>query len=234
MSEETNSLLKQMMEQMSQLQEQVNTLQSQQEAVTGAVVMAETEEGEHDDGGLVEVTDATRTFLGAAFSAMMDNEDRKKRIRRIGVPNCDQIRCPKLDGVMKAVLPTDAIKADSYLSRLQQFWLDAVAPLAAILESAEAGELTPEKAVASAQAALYLMGNAHQQMAQERRKKLLLKLNPSLKFMAEDKKNFESAAPMLFGEEFAKAATDRVDQVKAIKKISRPEEKKGSFSGYHP
>ena len=85
--------------------------------------------------------------------------------------------------------------------------------------------------VASAQAALYLMGNAHQQMAQERRKKLLLKLNPSLKFMAEDKKNFESAAPMLFGEEFAKAATDRVEQVKAMKKISRPE---GSFSGHHP
>jgi len=64
------------------------------------------------------------------------------------VPDCDQIRCPKLDGVMKAVLPTDAIKADGYLSRLQ---LDAVAPLVAILERAEAGDLTPEKAVASTQ-----------------------------------------------------------------------------------
>jgi len=50
------------------------------------------------------------------------------------------------------VLPTDAIKADGYLSQLQQFWLDAVAPHAAILESAEAGELMPEKAVASTQA----------------------------------------------------------------------------------
>jgi len=69
------------------------------------------------------------------------------------------------------VLPTDAIKADGYLSRLQQFWLDAVAPLAAILESAVAGELMPEKAVASTQVALCLMGNTHQQMAPERRKK---------------------------------------------------------------
>ena len=60
----------------------------------------------------------------------MDNDDCRKRIKRIGVPDCDQIRCPKLDGVMKAVLPTDTIKADGYLSRLQQFWLDAVAPLA--------------------------------------------------------------------------------------------------------
>jgi len=142
----------------------------------------------------------------------MDNEDCKKQVKRIGVPNYDQIRCPKLDEVMKAVLPTDAIKADGYLSRLQQFWLDAVAPLAAILESAEAGELTNEKAVASAQAALYLMGNAHQQTAQERCKKLLLRLNPSLKFMANKKKNFNSSAPMLFGEEFATLTINAYDQ----------------------
>ena len=200
MSEETNTLLKQMMEQMNKLQEQVNTLQSKQSTSTTAPATGmETDEVEQEEGGLVEVSEATQAFLGAAFSGIMDNDDRRKRIKRIGVPDCDQIRCPKLDGVMKAVLPTDAIKADGYLSRLQQFWLDAVAPLAAILESAEAGELMPEKAVASTQAALCLMGNAHQQMAQERRKKLLFKLNPSLKFMAEDRKNFDSAAPMLFG-----------------------------------
>ena len=148
----------------------------------------------------------------------MPNEDRKKRVVKVGIPDCDQIRCPKLDGVLKAVLPKDAIKADGYLSRLQQFWLDAVAPLAALLESAEAGDLTPEKAVSATQTALYLMGNAHQQMAQERRKKLILKLNPSLKFMAEDNKSFVSSAPM---KEFAKQATTTVDQVKAMKKLRK-------------
>ena len=86
----------------------------------------------------------------------MSNEDRRKRVEKVGVPDCDQVRCPKLDGVLKAVLPRDATKADGYLSRLQQFWLDAVAPLAALLESAEAGELTPEKAVSAAQTALYI------------------------------------------------------------------------------
>ena len=64
-----------------------------------------------------------------------------------------------------------------------------MASLAALLESAEAGELMPEKVVSAAQTALYLMGNEHQQTAQERRKKLILKLNPSLKFMAEDAKS---------------------------------------------
>jgi len=113
------------------------------------------------------------------------------------------------------VLPTDAIKADGYLSRLQQFWLDAISPLAAILECAEAGDLMLEKAVSSVQVVLCLMGNVHQHMAQEKCKKLLLKLNPSLRFMADYKKNFQSAVPMLFGEEFAKQATTMVDQLKA-------------------
>ena len=75
------------------------------------------------------------------------------------------------------------------MPQLQQFWLDAVSPLAAILEYAEVGKLSPEKAVASVQVVLYLMGNVHQHMAQERHKKLLLKLNPSLKFMSEDPQN---------------------------------------------
>ena len=92
----------------------------------------------------------------------------------------------------------------------------------------------PKKAVSATQTALFLMGNAHQQMAQERRKKVILKLNPSLKFMADDTKNFTSAAPMLFGEEFAKQAATTVEQVKAMKKLNFSSEKKGHFSGYHP
>jgi len=108
-----------------------------------------------------------------------------------------------------------------------------VAPLAAILESAEAGELTPQKAMSATQTALVLMGNAQQQMAQERRKKLILKLNPSIKFMAEDTKSFSSAVPMLFGEEFSKQAVTTVEQVKAIKQLNIPSKKKGHFSDYH-
>ena len=106
--------------------------------------------------------------MKAAFSGTISNEDRRKRVEKVGVPDCDQVHCPKLDGVLKVVLPKDAIKADGYLSHLQQFWLDAVAPLAALLESVEAGELIPEKAVSAAKMALYLMRNSHQQIAQER------------------------------------------------------------------
>ena len=47
-----------------------------------------------------------------------------------------------------------------------------------------------------------------------------MNVNPALKSMADEEKTFQQAAPMLFGEEFAKKATDRVEAIKAIKKIS--------------
>ena len=55
-----------------------------------------------------------------------------------------------------------------------------------------------------------------------------MNVNPALKSMAEEENVFQQAAPMLFGEEFAKKATDRVEGVKAIKKItySKPGEKR--------
>ena len=167
-------------------------------------------------------------FLEAAFSTTLTNADRKKWVDRVGVPDCDSIRCPKLDPVIQAIVPNEATKADGYLLRLQQFWLDATAPLTAIIETAEEGKLTPELAVSAAQTALVLMENAHQHMAQERRKRLLMNLNPALKSMANDEKSFKNAAPMLFGDEFAKLATERVDQLKAISKFSN------RFFGYHP
>ena len=74
-------------------------------------------------------------------------------------------------------------------------------------------------------------------MNQERRKKVLMNLNPALKSMANDEKIFKAAAPMLFGNEFAAKATGRVEQLKAITKVTtKPEHKKSAsrFFGYHP
>ena len=127
-------------------------------------------EDEDGSGYLVELSETTKSFLEAAFSAIVANTDCKKRLDQIGVPDCNVIRCPKLDQVMQSIIPSDAIKAGGYLSCLQQFWLDAVNPLTALLESAESGELETEDTVAAVRAALYFLGNAHQPMNQEREK----------------------------------------------------------------
>ena len=148
---DTNQLIQEMMKQMMALQEKVEAIQKNPASGdTNSRQKDSDDEMEDSSGRLVQLTETTKSFLEAAFSGTISNEDRRKRVKKVGVPDCDQVRCPKLGGVLKAVLPKDAIKVDGYLSRLQQFWLDAVAPLAALLESAEAGELTPEKAVSVA------------------------------------------------------------------------------------
>ena len=63
-----------------------------------------------------------------------------------------------------------------------------------------------------------------------------MNVNPALKSMANENA-FQQAAPMLLGEEFTKKSTDRVEAVKAIKKISyqKPSKKHpGRFFRYHP
>ena len=63
------------------------------------------------------------------------------------------------------------------------------------------------------------MGNANQHMAQERHKRILMNLDPVLKSIENHKKSLKKGVPMLFGDEFAKLITERVDQLKAISKF---------------
>ena len=124
----TLELLKEMKQQMVSLQSKVNEMQQQQKQHSTAGDHKEIED-EDSLGDLVELLETTKAFLEAAFSRTVANADRKKWLNRIGIPDCDAIRCPKLDQVMQSIIPNNAIKADGYLSRLQQFWLDAVTPL---------------------------------------------------------------------------------------------------------
>ena len=118
-SNDTNSLIREMLKQISMLQEKVDTIQKK--SLTPSEVGDSDDEMVGSSGNLVELSETTKSFLEAAFLATMPNEDRNKRVVKVGIPNCDQICCPKLDCVLKTVLPKDAIKADGYLSRLQQF-----------------------------------------------------------------------------------------------------------------
>ena len=153
-------------------------------------------EDEDGSGNLIELLETTKSFLEAAFSATVANTDRKKWLDRIGVQDCDAIRYPKLDQVMQSIILNDATKADGYLLRLQQFWLDVVTPLTVLLETAEGGELKSEDTVAAVQSALYFLGNAYQHiMNQERCKKVLMNLNPALKSMANDERSSRQQHP---------------------------------------
>ena len=122
----TIDLLKEMQRQMVSIQIKVDEMQQKQHPTA---VDHEVIEDEVGSGNLVELSETTKSFLETAFSATVANTERKKWLDRIGVPDCDTIRCPKLDQVMQSIILNDATKADGYLSCLQQFWLDVVTPL---------------------------------------------------------------------------------------------------------
>ena len=65
---------------------------------------------------LVQLSEATKAWLETVFSSSMANSDHKKRVEKFGVPDCDHIRCLKLDPVLKSTMLNDAIKVDGFLS----------------------------------------------------------------------------------------------------------------------
>ena len=181
---DTNKLIQEMMKQMTTLQEKVVAIQKNPPTSES--------EGDSDDemevgtDGLVELTETTKTFLEAAFTATMSNEDCKKRVGRIGVPDCDH----KGGWILIASIAILAGHSGS--------------PGGCPREHGGRG-IDARKGGSSHPNSLLPDGQCASADGTREEKKLILKLNSSLKFMVEDGKSFASAAPMLFGEEFAKA-----------------------------
>ena len=96
---DTNQLIQEMMKQMTALQEKVEAIQKNPSSGDSNSRQKDSnDEGDDSSGRLVQLTETTKSFLEAAFSGTMSNEDRRKRVKKIGVPDCDQVRCPKLNG----------------------------------------------------------------------------------------------------------------------------------------
>ena len=99
--------------------------------------------------------------------------------------------------------------------------MDAVRPLAYILKEAQKSSLTAESAVNAAKAALRFLGNASAHIAQERRRRVLKELNRDLEGLAEDEDGeFAEAAPLLFGDGFAKKSKEHIENVRALRKTT--------------
>jgi len=169
-----------------------------------------------DDGTLVTLSDEASTFLEAAFNSKVDNTTRKGKAKAQGTPDSRWIRCAKIDPVMFVNISPAARTADRAVSRLQQFWLDAVNPLVFILEKAEEMNL-PKEVIGGIQTSIQLMGNANFHNSAARRQALMTQLNPKLKqlFSGTD---FKDAPPFLFGENFGVLAKECLEASEALRK----------------
>ena len=179
------------------------------------------DDGTDDADGcqLHRVTPATENVLRDAFSKTVPNATRRRWRRTYGMPASDHTKCPKLDATLRPQVPKEGKDADRALSRLQTFVLDAIGPLASLLEQKQAGRLTAESAADAATQALRFLDNAHAHISTERRKRIITHFNADLRPLVEDADRFQSAAPLLFGKDFEKSAKEHVDSVRSLKKL---------------
>ena len=187
------------------------------------------EEGDGTWGGpdLVEVSEWTGKFLTNACTRSVSNEARRRTRGRYQLPKVAATKAPNLDPFMRTEVPPAMKTADRELAKIQSFTLDALAPLTALVEKTE--ELSAEETRDAALTAIELIGNANARMSRLRREKIMTSVNKSLLPLAKDDENFTTAAPLLFGGEFAKKSKDFLDQVKAIRS-TLPAKNKGDYT----
>ena len=147
----------------------------------------------------------------------MKNENRRKVIDQLPTLSCDAAHPPKLNDALAHLLPKQAKTHDSYLSKLQRFTMDAIAPITWLLEQMEQGPIEEETCKKAVRSSLQLLGNATAHFNVERRKEIMKHLNTDIKFLAETE--FPQSGPYLFGEDFGSKAKTAADNIRALKGV---------------
>ena len=175
-------------------------------------------------------------FLETTFGSKLDYAARHKQVDKIGAPDTKWVKTPVLPPVMASILPKETVKEDKCNFRTQQLWLEAMAPLVSLLETAHKDRLDPKTAVTMVQSALLLMGDALQHQSAKHREVILKQLNPQIAELMKEE-DYAKALPFLFGEDFGAKVKARMEEAAALKKtlsLSFKGKEKAGFHGGYP
>jgi len=157
-------------------------------------------------------------FLEATFNSRLSYKD---QIVRYGEPDSKWTTCPSISPVVAATLPSAALKDDKVAFRAQEMYMEAMAPLAALLESTDDENFTIKEAIPMVQSAVRLLGDATQYHSSLRRKAIIQYLNPQLQALMKDI-DFKESQPLLLGEDFGEKAKLRMEAAAALRKVVNP------------
>ena len=194
-------------------------------------------EGESDGSHAPQFTLSAEgeAFLEATFDSRLSYKDRRKQIVRYGEPDSKWTTCPSISPVVAATLPSAALKEDKAAFRAQEMYMEAMAPLAALLESTDDENFTIKEAIPMVQSAVRLLGDATQHHSSLRRKAIMQHLNPQLQTLMKDV-DFKGSQPLLFGDDFGEKAKSRMEAAAALRKVVNPTapKRKSGFQKSHP
>jgi len=114
----------------------------------------------YDPMGSFLLSEEGEAFFETIFSKKMEYTTWKAKVAKYGQPDSTWIKCPQLDSLVEGMLSLEALKQDKVTYKLQEMWLEAAGPLAAILEGTSEGNFTLPEVIPMIQPTLVLMEDA--------------------------------------------------------------------------
>ena len=140
----------------------------------------------------------TLDLLRNATAKPLKNDKRRTITAKYPLPACDQAHTPRLDDEIACIVPKGAETHDRYLSKLQQFALDALGAICWLYEGLSSEEgISSTKAKEVLETSIALLGNASAHFSTESRKSVMKHLNKDLRPLCEGK--FPDRGPYIFG-----------------------------------
>ena len=207
--------------------------EDEREDLLGDLDSEEDREDPSDDDGpppSKKIKISSPNLLQAVMEKPLKNERRKKFTAKFPLPSCDEAHTPKLDDAIACIVPKSGKTYDRFLSKLQQFSLDALGPMIWLYDqmSSEQG-VDATKAKAAVESSITLLGNAATHFSTERRKCLMKHLNKNLHPLCEGK--FPNRGAYLFGDNFGSKAKKTADNIRALKGVSFTKERFSRYGG---
>ena len=87
------------------------------------------------------LSEVSNAFMETAFKSKMNTTSRRKKMAKLRIPDCKWSKAPELNAFIASTISKDMVKADNVSHKAQRLWLETAAPLAAIVDKVDAGEL---------------------------------------------------------------------------------------------
>ena len=111
-----------------------------------------------EDDIIFTLTEADGAFMEVAFKSKLNMASKKKKIKKLGMPNCKWTKSLELDSFIASTIPKKVVWNNNAAQKTQRLWLKALSVLAAIMDISDMGKISDGKIIQGIRNALLLLG----------------------------------------------------------------------------
>ena len=116
-----------------------------------------------EDDHVFTLMEVGSAFMEIAFKSKLNATSRKKKMAKLGMPDCKWTKVPELDSFIAFTIPKEVVQNDNAVQKTQRLWLEVSSLLTAIVDKTDGGEISEGEIIQGIRNALLLLGNVSQQ-----------------------------------------------------------------------